>query len=32
MYIEHHEMKDPAYGIRNVKMSKADIVKCNYIF
>lgn len=27
MYIEQPEMKDPAYGIKNVKMTKADIVK-----
>jgi ketosteroid isomerase-like protein len=27
MYIEQPEMKDPAYGIKNVKMKKADIVK-----
>jgi predicted SnoaL-like aldol condensation-catalyzing enzyme len=27
MYIDQPEMKDPAYGIKNVKMTKADIVK-----
>lgn len=27
MYIDQPEMKDPAYGINNVKMTKADIVK-----
>jgi len=27
MYIEQPEMKDPAYGVKNVKMTKADIVK-----
>lgn len=27
MYIEQPEMKDPAYGIKNVKMTKADIIK-----
>ncbi len=27
MYIENPEMKDPAYGIKNVKMTKTDIVK-----
>jgi ketosteroid isomerase-like protein len=27
MYTERPEMKDPAYGLTNVKMTKADIVK-----
>jgi predicted SnoaL-like aldol condensation-catalyzing enzyme len=27
MYIDEPEMKDPAYGLKNVKMTKADIVK-----
>ena len=27
MYIDKPEMKDPAYGIKNVEMTKADIVK-----
>lgn len=27
MYIDQPEMKDPAYGIKNVKMTKAEIVK-----
>jgi ketosteroid isomerase-like protein len=27
MYIEQPEMKDPSYGIKNVKMTKADILK-----
>ncbi len=27
MYIEQPEMKDPAYGLKNTKMTKADIVK-----
>ena len=27
MYVEQPEMKDPAYGIKNLKMTKADIVK-----
>lgn len=27
MYIDQPEMKDPAYGIKNVTMTKADIVK-----
>lgn len=27
MYIEQPEMKDPAYGIKNIKMTKANIVK-----
>jgi predicted SnoaL-like aldol condensation-catalyzing enzyme len=27
MYIETPEMKDPAYGLKNVKMTKAEIVK-----
>jgi ketosteroid isomerase-like protein len=27
MYSDDPEMKDPAYGIKNVKMKKADIVK-----
>jgi ketosteroid isomerase-like protein len=27
MYIDQPEMKDPAYGVKNVSMSKADIVK-----
>jgi predicted SnoaL-like aldol condensation-catalyzing enzyme len=27
MYIDQPEMKDPAYGIKNVKMTKAEIIK-----
>ena len=27
MYVDQPEMKDPAYGIKNVKMTKADIIK-----
>jgi ketosteroid isomerase-like protein len=27
MYIDNPEMKDPAFGIANVKMTKADIIK-----
>lgn len=27
MYVDSPEMKDPAYGIKNVTMSKADIIK-----
>ncbi len=27
LYIDQPEMKDPAYGIKNVKMTKADIIK-----
>ena len=26
MYIEQPEIKDPAYGIKNIKMTKADIL------
>ena len=27
MYIDEPEIKDPAYGLKNIKMTKADIVK-----